>query len=99
MAEAMAVLGAVSASASIVMSITKTIRELSDLRQRYKEADTTIRLLISQLSAVKAALLQIRDWADSMFIDTTIQPQLSQDFRIAIDGCEAATVVYPRSRP
>jgi hypothetical protein len=90
MAEAAAILGCISASGSIIVTITRTIKKLVELGKRFKEAGTTIKLLISQLSTIKSALQQIRDWADYTFADSPTQPQLAEDFRTAIDGCEAA---------
>lgn len=90
MAEAAAIFGCVSASASIIMSITKTIHTLSEIRQQYKHAETTIRLLTSQLSTMQSALSHIRNWPDFAPKNQRLPDNLAEILEMAMEGCELA---------
>lgn len=84
-------LGAVGAGAGIVATILKTIQKLSELRERFQEADTTIGLLITELVTIQAALVRIDGWAKYTFTPTSpIQGDLRSAFEVSLDGCGLA---------
>ena len=57
-------IGTLASAGTIVAAITKCAHTLARLRGRFQEADITLRLLLAELSAVKAALVQVEDWAN-----------------------------------
>lgn len=81
------ILGAVSAAGAIVAAITKTLHNLSEIRGRFQGADTTIGLLISELSTVKAAVTQIEDWA-RFNGNGQIQEDVAEAIKVSIEGCK-----------
>lgn len=83
------ILGLITTAGTIANAITKTIRDLSDLRAQYTDADLRVRLLIKELSTIKSSLTQINDWAH--FLDTTNnQAELRDALQVALDGVELA---------
>ena len=52
---------------------------------KYRRADTTLTLLIGQLSTLKAALKLLADWLRGK--PKHVDDQLSSDLTLAIDGC------------
>lgn len=90
MAEAAAILTCVGSSAGILVTITKIIHTLSEVRNQYRYAETTIRLLMTQLSTIKSALLRIRDWADFALTNQSLPESLANDLDVAMEGCEIA---------
>ena len=84
------VIGIVSASVQIAQFIGSTIQGLNTLKGKFREADTTIRLLIGQLSTIKAAVFQIRDWADYNFDDSPKEKRFLKGLNDALDCCQAA---------
>jgi hypothetical protein len=83
------IIGTVSAAGAIVVGITNTIHKLVRLRETFKEADVALRLLIAELSAVKAALLQIEDWA-TYNSDGNVEGGLERGFKLSLEGCQIA---------
>ncbi|KAL8687748.1 MAG: hypothetical protein Q9218_006172 [Villophora microphyllina] len=83
------ILGLIATAGTIANAITKTIRDLSQLRDQYTDADVRVRLLIKELSTVKSSLTQINDWAH--FLDTSNnQVELRDALQVALDGVELA---------
>ena len=83
-------IGGIQATGAIVAVIVQTLKNLSDARSRFQTAGNTLRLLISELTAIKAAVLQIEDWAKYSFAESTLQSDLNEAFRISFDGCAIA---------
>ncbi|KAL8647386.1 MAG: hypothetical protein Q9210_005592 [Variospora velana] len=82
-------LSLISTAGTIAGQITKTIRDLSDLRATYVESNVRIKLLIKELSTIKSSLTQINDWAH--FLDETHdQIDLKDALQVALDGVELA---------
>ncbi|KAI4286724.1 MAG: hypothetical protein L6R35_004023 [Caloplaca aegaea] len=82
-------LSLISTAGTIAGKITKTIRDLSDLRATYVESNVRIKLLIKELSTIKSSLTQINDWAH--FLDETHdQIDLKDALQVALDGVELA---------
>jgi hypothetical protein len=83
--------GVLSAAGGIVSLIVQTVKKLSELRQRFQEANVTIRLLMSELLTVRAALQQVDDWTRfNLTPSSEIQEDLRSAFEISIDGCTMA---------
>jgi ankyrin repeat protein len=87
------VVGVLEASLHIGQFIAATIQGLNTLKGKFRDADTTIRLLIGQLSTIKAAILQIRDWAEFNFDDSPKERRFLAGLSISLDGCQAAIEV------
>ncbi|KAF7951822.1 hypothetical protein EAE96_007120 [Botrytis aclada] len=84
------VLGVAASALQIAQFIGSTIQGLHTLRGKFKDADITIRLIISKLSTIKAAVFQIRDWAEFNSHDSPKERQFMDGLRVALDGCQAA---------
>lgn len=73
---------------TIVDRVAKSINSLHTLRIRYSNADLTTRLLIGQLSTLKAALSEISRWITGSLADAPRHEQLTLDLMNSIEGCE-----------
>jgi hypothetical protein len=83
--------GVLSAAGGIVQLIIQTVKKLNELRERFQEANVTIRLLMSELLTVRAALQQVDDWTKYSWTPATpVQEDLQSAFEISIDGCTMA---------
>ncbi len=87
------IVGLISASGTIVSAITCTVKGLSDLRGRFSDADLRIRLLIGELSTVKSALNQIRDWVEFNLVGAPTEVELVDGLHVSLDGCKMAMTV------
>ncbi|KAH0534196.1 hypothetical protein FGG08_007207 [Glutinoglossum americanum] len=65
MTEAVTVIGAAGAVASIIDVLDKTINTVHELQNRWRDADFTFIDLAAQLTALKAALAKIKEWTDT----------------------------------
>ncbi|KAL8685293.1 MAG: hypothetical protein Q9224_005874, partial [Gallowayella concinna] len=83
------ILGLIATAGTIASTITKTIRDLSDLRSQYTDANVRVRLLIKELSTIKSSLTQINDWAH-LLDDAHNQAELKDALQVALDGVELA---------
>lgn len=83
-------IGVASASLTVIATIGSTVKSLSELRSRYAEADQSIRMLITQLSTIKAALSLIHEWVENDLVELHTQAELVMPLNIAIDGCKEA---------
>ena len=86
----LSLIGGISAAGAIIAAITKTVHSLYDMRGKYDGADLTIRLLIVELTTVKAALVQIQDWARYSFAGSPAQKELLEGFEVSLEGCRIA---------
>ncbi|KAK8901375.1 hypothetical protein ACHAPF_006175 [Botrytis cinerea] len=84
------VLGVAASALQVAQFIGSTIQGLHTLRGKFKDADITIRLIISKLSTIKAAVFQIRDWAEFNSHDSPKERQFMDGLHVALDGCQAA---------
>ena len=85
-----AVAGLASAALQISACIGSAIQCLHSLKGKFQDADNTLRLLINQLSTIKASVSQIRDWAEFNSDDSPRVPELMHGLRVALEGCQAA---------
>jgi hypothetical protein len=58
----LSLIGGIQATAGLASGCVYMIKKLTELRAKYKGADTTIRLLAGELRAVQAAVIQIEGW-------------------------------------
>ena len=87
------IVGVASASAQIAQFIGQTIQGLCTLRGKFKDADLTIHLLIAELSAIRAAVSQLRDWAEWNSNDSPKEAEYMKGMEVALEGCQAAMEV------
>lgn len=87
--EPISVIGLLSTAGTLASTITIAIKNLSDLRGHYKDADVRIRLLIGELSTVKSALTQINDWTHYLD-DTHRQADVVEGLKVSLEGCQLA---------
>lgn len=83
------VAGLASAALQVIGSIESAIQGLHSLKGKFQGADNTIRLLISQLSMIKAALFQIRDWAEFNSDDSPNGTEFIRGLKDTLDECQA----------
>ncbi|MCJ1283789.1 hypothetical protein MMC26_003120 [Xylographa opegraphella] len=81
------IVGTAAAVADIVGIITKTIKVLRDLHNKWKDADLIIINLMAQLSSLKAALNKISEWISSDLAETPQHHQLILDLEDSISCC------------
>ena len=80
-------IGTAGAIADIIIVVGKTITSLRDLCGHWKDADFTIFNLITQLTALRAALSKIQAWIDSDLKDIPQHYQLVMDLDLCIMCC------------
>ena len=72
-------LGAAASAATVLEMCTDSLNALLRWQRKYKNADLTARLLLTQLSTLRAALSEVANWLDNgrhsclarMFTDLT----------------------------
>jgi hypothetical protein len=84
------IIGTLSAAGTIVAGITGVVHDLTRLQERFKEADKTIGLLLTELSAIKGALSQVEDWIKFGAKDSPVQEELAGSFEMSMEGCRTA---------
>jgi hypothetical protein len=85
--ELISVFGFVGTIAGILDILGRSMLSLHDLRNRLKEADLTVTLLIGQLKAVNAALNQIHLWMEESSCEDPNHFQLSLDLESSLSSC------------
>ncbi|EXJ67286.1 guanine nucleotide-binding protein subunit alpha, other [Cladophialophora psammophila CBS 110553] len=65
MADPISIIGTVGLVANIIDVVGKTNSTIRELRNDWKEADLTFLSLTTQLTALRAALIKIKEWMDS----------------------------------
>jgi len=78
--------GLAAGVASIITVIGKSIVTLSNLRQKYKEAELNITLLTSHLQSVRAVLWRVQNWAECQSTGSH-HYQLMIDVEHSVDHC------------
>ncbi|KAK3945859.1 hypothetical protein QBC46DRAFT_370163 [Diplogelasinospora grovesii] len=69
MTDPITILGAAGTAGKLVTTIGKIIFAISDLRDQWKGADMAVRTFETQLIALRAALIQIKEWTDNLSED------------------------------
>lgn len=85
MADPLTIIGAAASVVQIVEVLAKTLSRLSELNERWKQAEYTFINLIAQLSALKAALNKLQEWMDTDIDET--HHQLVMDLELSIKCC------------
>jgi hypothetical protein len=87
MTDPLSIIGAAGAVANIVDLIAKSIKSIQELHDRWKEADITVLNIMVQLTALRAALTEIKKW---MIDDLTEDPhhQLVMDLDVSVKCCQ-----------
>lgn len=80
-------IGLASSLLGIIDVAARSISALRALQQRWKVADLTISLVISQLTTLKAALNQIKEWI-STSLNSIQHYQLVMDLGASLESCE-----------
>lgn len=80
-------IGLASSLLGIIDVAARSISALRALQQRWKVADLTISLLISQLTTLKATLNQIKEWI-STSLNSIQHYQLVIDLGASLESCE-----------
>jgi ankyrin repeat protein len=86
----LSIIGGFAATAQIAGGIVQMIKNLNDARIRFKAADTTIKLLVSELLSVKAAVGQIEDWAKYNSGESAMPLELVEAFKVSFEACHLA---------
>ena len=89
--EPVSAIGLVGSIVGIIDVAARSISTLRVLQQRWKTADLTISLLISQLTTLKAALGEIEEWIESS-LNAVQHYQLVMDLNGSLESCEALLV-------
>ncbi|KNG89354.1 hypothetical protein ANOM_002648 [Aspergillus nomiae NRRL 13137] len=87
----LSIVGAVGSILGIIDLATRSIKTLTDLQGRYTSIGLRARILIGQLSTLKAALGQIKEVLDLLDPGSRIgeDPQISADITTSLSCCEA----------
>ncbi|KAF3399651.1 Ankyrin-2 [Talaromyces pinophilus] len=80
-------LGAISGALQVAQIVGQTIAGLSTLRGKYQNADLTIRSMIGELTTIKAALIQLHDWAKYNAEVNSSHREYEESVTVAIVGC------------
>lgn len=79
------IIGTAGAVANIIDVVSKAIKSMRSLHERWKDADFTVLNLIAQLTALKSALGKIQEWIDSDLAEQ--HHQLAMDLDLSITCC------------
>ncbi|KAI9766846.1 MAG: hypothetical protein M1835_007132 [Candelina submexicana] len=74
--EAISVLGAAASAITVVQLCTDSLEALFQLRDKYKNADLAVRLLITQLSTLRTPLRKISEWIAVYLLTETLNDRL-----------------------
>lgn len=86
----LSIVGAVGSILGIIDLATRSIKTLTDLQGRYTSIGLRARILIGQLSTLKAALGQIKEVLDLLDPGSRIEDsQISVDITTSLSCCEA----------
>lgn len=81
--------GAFASALQVVQVITQTIGGLATLRERFKNAELTIRSLIGELTAVKSAITQLDDLVKYNSRGSSYHKEYYEGLDVALEGCRA----------
>lgn len=80
------ILGAAASAATVIELCTDSLNALLRLQRKYKNADLTARLLLTQLSTLRAALSEISNWLDNG--RHSCLASVFTDLTTSLDGCK-----------
>ena len=87
MADPITIIGTAGAVSNIVELLNSTIGSLRRLCAQWRDADLMFLNLVAQMTALKAALSKIQDWAESESEDP--HHQLIMDLDLSLECCRA----------
>jgi hypothetical protein len=76
-----------SATVQIASFIGETIQGLAILKEKLKDTDISIRMLIGQLSSIRSSIGQLHDWAEYNSNDSPKETDYLKGLNITLDGC------------
>lgn len=71
---------------SIIDVCTRSLNSLMNIQARYQQADLAVRLLLTQLSTLRAAISQISEWISSSY--DPFPSTLQVDLEMSLSGCK-----------
>jgi hypothetical protein len=86
--EPLSIIGAVAACGELVTMIARVTSNLHTLKTRWTEGARSLQLLIGKLSSIRAALIQIKDWAEFNASTSPNGEEMRDSLGIAIEGCQ-----------
>ncbi len=86
--EPLSIIGAVAACSEIVTVIARVTTNLHSLKQRWSEGARSLQLLIAKLSTVRAALAQVKDWAEFNASTSPNGEEMRDSLGVAMEGCQ-----------
>ena len=89
MADPITIIGTLGAAANIIDVLSKTINTIREIRNEWNEADVTFLSLVSQLTALRAAMTRIKEWMDAEPDD--LHYQLIMDLDVTLSCCRMLT--------
>ena len=81
------VMGVVGSVVNMVDVVTRGLKALRSMQQKWKMADMTVTLLLGHMATLKAALNQISDWISSNLRPMPQHHQLVIDLSLSLDSC------------
>lgn len=86
--EPLSIVGEVAACGELVSMIAGVTSNPHSLKVRWSEGARSLQLLIAKLSSVRAALAQIRDWAEFNASTSPNGEEMRESLGVAIEGCQ-----------
>lgn len=83
-------LGSLSAAGTILAGVSKVAHDLTRLTERFRDADTTVGLLLTELWAIQGALRVVEKWTTDNESLGPVQDELASNFEMSIEGCRTA---------
>ena len=83
------VMGVLGSVVNMVDVVTRSLKAVRSLQQKWKMADMTVTLLLGHMATLKAALNQISDWISSNLRPMPQHHQLVMDLGMSLDSCKA----------
>jgi uncharacterized phage infection (PIP) family protein YhgE len=87
------IIGIVSAATSLVFTCGKIVRSLNDLKEKYTDANTTLRNISLECGTLQASVMQIKTWIESLPSQSWAQRDIDermQPLNQAIVGFDAS---------
>jgi len=85
--EPLSILGAVAACAELTTLIVRVTSNLATLKVRWSEGARSLQLLIAKLSTIRAALAQVKDWAEFNATTSPNGEEMRDSLAVAMEGC------------
>jgi hypothetical protein len=83
------IIGAVAGATEIIALIARVTTNIAAVRAQWSESARSLQLLIAKLSTIRAALTQIKDWADFNASSSPKGEEMRDNLTVAMEGCQA----------